>query len=182
MESVEISLSTVERLEAATILDITPERRVVWPGDELAVRFRLRRHQGAEETHTLKVHIPEGTPEGRLDLVGADGAAWTTYEMQMRPFQPASFADEVRLVNSLDPSTSLVAVLERRDVGVAVAGGTVSAPPSVVIQMQSALGPNLYTIAYSVVAKTEATMPFPIFGAQRIPLTVRAGIRESETR
>ena len=182
IEFVAISVKTAERLEAATILDIVPERRVVRPGDELAVRFRLRPRRGAEETRTLKVRIPEGTPEGRLDLVGADGAAWTAYELQMRPLRPASFADEMRLVNSLDPSTSLVAVLERRDVGVAVAGGTMSAPLSVVIQMQSVLGPNLDTVAYSVIAKTEATMPFPMFGAQRIPLTVRAGSRESETR
>ena len=182
IESVAISLETVERLETATILDIGPERRVVRPGDELAVHFRLRPHRGVEEIHTLKVRIPEGMPEGRIDLVGADGAAWTAYDLQMRPLRPASFADEVRLVNSLEPSTSLVVVLERRDVGVAVAGGTVSAPPSIVIQMQSALGPNLDTVAYSVVAKTEAMMPFPISGAQRIPLTVRAGPRESETR
>ena len=182
IESIAISLETVERLEAATILDIVPERRVVYPGDELAVHFRLRPHRGAEEVHTVKVRVPAGIPEGRVDLVGADGAAWTAYDLQMRPLRPASFADEVRLVNSLDPSTSLVAVLERRDVGVAVAGGTVSAPPSVVIQMQSALGPNLDTVAYSVVAKAEVKMPFPISGAQRIPLTVRAGSRESETR
>ena len=182
IESIAISLETVERIEAATILDIVPERRVVHPGDELAVHFRLRPHRGAEEIHTLKVRIPEGMPEGRVDLVGADGAAWTAYDLQRRPLRPASFADEVRLVNSLEPSTSLVAVLERRDVGVAVAGGTVSAPPSVVIQMQTALGPNLDTVAYSVVAKAEVKMLFPISGAQRIPLTVRAGSRESETR
>ena len=42
IESVAISLETVERLETATILDIVPERRVVRPGDELAVHFRLR--------------------------------------------------------------------------------------------------------------------------------------------
>jgi hypothetical protein len=61
-------------------------------------------------------------------------------------------------------------------------GGTISAPPSVVLQLQSALGPNLDTVAYSVFAKVEAEMPFPVSGAQRIPLTVRAGTRESETR
>lgn len=182
IESIEISLETVEGLETATIIDIVPESRVVRPGDELAVHFRLRRHRGAEEIHTVKVSVPEGMPEGPIDLVGADGAAWTAYDLQMRPLRPASFADEVRLVNSLDEATSLVAVLERRDVGVAVSGGTVSAPPSVVIQMQSALGPNLDTVAYSVVAKAKAKMPFPISGAQRIPLTVRAGSRESETR
>ncbi len=182
IESVAISLETVEGLETATILDIVPERRVVHPGDELAVNFRMRAYRGAEEIHTVKVRVPEGLPEGRIDLVGADGAAWTAYDLQMRPLRPASFADEVQLINSLDGATSLVAVLERRDVGVAVAGGTVSAPPSVVIQMQSALGPNLDTVAYSVVAKAEMKMPFPVSGAQRIPLTVRAGSRESETR
>ncbi len=91
---------------------------MVRPGDELAVNFRLRHHRGAEEIYTVKVRVPEGMPEGRLDLVGADGAAWTAYDLQMRPLRPASFADEVRLVNSLDGATSLVAVLERRDVGV----------------------------------------------------------------
>jgi hypothetical protein len=182
IESVAISLDTVEKISAATIIDIVPERRVVRPGDELSVHFRLRLHRGAEETHTLKVRVPDGIPEGRLDLVGADGAAWTAYDLQMRPLRPASFADEVRLVNSLDPATTLVAVLERPDVGVAVAGGTVSAPPSVVIQMQSALGPNLDTVAYSVVAKASATMPFPVSGAQRIPLTAPPPPREPETR
>ena len=48
-------------------------------------------------------------------------------------------------------------------------GGTISAPPSVVLQLQSALGPNLDTVAYSVFAKVEAEMPFPVSGAQRIP-------------
>ena len=166
----------------ATIVDIIPQRRVVRPGEELAVHFRLRPYRGAEETRTVNVRVPEGMPEGRLDLVGADGAAWTTYDLQMRPLRPASFADEVRLVNSLEPSTTIVAVLERRDVGMAVPGGTVSAPPSIVIQMQSALGPNLETVAYSVFAKVEAEMPFPVSGAQRIPLTVRADSRQLETR
>lgn len=182
IESLDISLKTVEALEGATIIDIVPERRVVRPGEELTVHFRLRPHRGAEETRTVTIRVPEGLPEGRLDLVGADGAAWTAYDLQMRPLRPADFADEVRLVNSLVPSTTIVAVLERRDVGMVVPGGTLSAPPSIVMQMQSALGPNLDTVAYSVVAKTEAEMPFPVSGAQRIPLTVRAGSRESETR
>jgi hypothetical protein len=182
IESIDIILETVERLESAAIVDIVPERRVVRPGEELAVRFRLRPHRGAEESRTVVVRVPEGIPEGRLDLVGADGAAWTAYDLQMRPLRPASFADELRLVNSIDPATTIVAVLERGDVAIVVPGGTVSAPPSIVIQMQSALGPNLETVAYSVFAKAELQMSFPVSGAQRIPLTVRAGTRESETR
>jgi hypothetical protein len=172
--SIDIVLDSVERLEAATILDIVPERRVVRPGEELSVRFRLRPYRGREQTRTLAVQIPAEIPEGLVDLVGADGAAWTVYDLRMRPLLPASFSDEVRLVNSVEPSTTIVAVLERRDTGMVMPGGTISAPPSVVFQLQSTLGPNLDTVAYRVFAKTEAEMPFPLTGAQRIPLTVRS--------
>ena len=83
------------------------------------------------------------------------------------------FSDEVRLVNSLQPSTTLVAALEGQDLGIAVAGGSLSAPPSIVLQLQSALGPNLETVSYSVVSKTELELPVAAVGAQRIQLTVR---------
>jgi hypothetical protein len=182
IESIEIALDAFESIEAATIIDIIPERRVVHPGEELAVRYRLRPFRGEEIFHTVHIRIPDEMVEGRLDLVGADGAAWTVYDLQMRPLQPANFSDEVRLVNSLDPATSIVTVLERRDSGVVMPGGTISAPPSIVLQLQSVLGPNLDTVAYSVFAKDVAEMPFPVSGAQRIQLTVRAGSRESETR
>lgn len=182
IESIDIMLKTVEKLETAIIVDIVPERRLVRPGEDLAVRFRLRPHRGPEQTRTMTVRIPQEMPEGRLDLVGADGAAWTVYDLQMRPLLPADFSDEVRLVNSVDPSTTIVAVLERRDSGMVMPGGTISAPPSVVLQLQTVLGPNLDTVAYSVFAKVETEMPFPVSGAQRIPLTVRAGSRESERR
>jgi hypothetical protein len=182
LETVDIAIDTVEDLRTATIVDVVPERRVVHPGDDLVVHFRLRRYRGREETRTVTVHIPVSIPEGRLDLVGADGAAWTAYDLQMRPFEAASFADELRLVNSLIPSTVLVAALERQDVGMVMQGGTLSAPPSIVMQTQSALGPNLETVAYSVFAEVETEMPFPVAGAQRISLTVIAGNRESETQ
>ena len=180
IESIDISLDSVEEIKAATIIDIIPERRVVRPGEELAVRYRLRLFRGEEVFHTVKVRIPEELSEGRVDLVGADGAAWTIYDLQMRPLRPGSFADEVRLVNSLEPATTIVTVLERRDPGLVMPGGTISAPPSVVLQLQSALGPNLDTAEYGVFAENVAEMPFPLTGAQRIQLTVRAGTRESE--
>lgn len=174
IESVDISLVTSEDLRTANIIEIVPETRVVRPGQELEVRFRMLRHRGGEETRTLTLRIPDGMPDGRLDLVGADGAAWTVYDLQMRPFEPSSFADEVRLANSLIPGNTLVAVLERQDLGMVVSGGSLSAPPSLVLQLRSALGPNLETTAYSVFAKTEIEVPYRVTGAQRIPLTVRS--------
>jgi len=174
VESVDIRLNAAEELRMASIVEIVPERRVVSPGEELEVRFRLRLHQGREEMLALTLRIPEGISDGRIDLVGADGAAWSAYDLQMRPLEPGSFSDEVRLVNSLKPATVLVAVLERQDVGVALAGGSFSAPPSVVLQLRSALGPNLRITSHSVFARASAEVGFPVSGAQRISLTVRS--------
>jgi len=174
IESVDISLVTSEDIRTANIIEIVPETRVVRPGQELEVRFRMQHHRGGEETRTLTLRIPEGIPDGRLDLVGADGAAWTAYDLQMRPFEPSTFADEVRLANSLIPGNTLVAVLERQDLGMVVSGGSLSAPPSLVLQLRSALGPNLETTAYSVFAKTEIEVGYRVTGAQRIPITVRS--------
>ncbi len=174
IESVDISLVTSEDIRTAKIIEIVPETRVVRPGEELEVRFRMQRHRGGEETRTLTLRIPDGIPDGRLDLVGADGAAWTAYDLQMRPFEPSSFADEVRLANSLIPGNTLVAVLERQDLGMVVSGGSLSAPPSLVLQLRSALGPNLETTAYSVFGKAEVEVPYRVSGAQRIPITVRS--------
>jgi hypothetical protein len=173
IESIDVSIERVEEIQAAVILEVVPDRRVVSPGDELDVRFRIRPYRGPEAVYTLKVAIPEGISPGRLDLVGADGAAWTAYDLQMRPFHPASFGDEVRLVNSLQPSTTLVVALEREDLGISVGGGSLSAPPSIVLQLRSALGPNLETVSYAVFAKTSLEVPMAVAGAQRIQLTVR---------
>ncbi len=173
VEEISIELSVHEELRSARILEIVPDRRVVRPGDELAVGFRLQPHRGSEIVKTLKLKVPDSAPAGRLDLVGADGAAWTAYDLQMRPLLTADFQDEIELVNRLEAANSLVAVFERQDLGITVAGGSISAPPSVVMQLRSALGPNLETTAYSVIAKTTVEMPFVVSGAQRISLTVR---------
>jgi hypothetical protein len=174
IESVDIRLESVEEIRSATIVEILPERREVRPGEDLAVRFRLRKHRGGEEFRTLTLHIPEGIPDGRIDVVGGDGVAWTAYDQQMRPLEPSTFGDEVRLLNGLVPANTLVVALEARDLGMVVPGGTVSAPPSMVLQLRSVLGPNLQTTAYGVFAKTMADVPFPVTGAQRVPLTVRS--------
>ncbi len=153
---------------------------MVRAGELLDVRFRIKPHKGREEIRKLTLKVPEGLKDGKLDLVGSDGAAWTAYDLLMRPLRPSSFADEVRLLNSLEPSTVIVAALERPDVGVSLAGGSLSAPPSIVMQMQSALGPNLEKLRHTVFAKAEETLPMPVFGAQRISLTVRSSTKSLE--
>jgi hypothetical protein len=173
VERVRIRLNTSERLETATVVDATPERVIVKPGEALGVRLRLRPVQGDEYTRLTEIPIPPQLPEGRVDLVVADGASWTVYDLQMRPTLPASFDDELGMFERLVPSSRVVLALERRQTGVSLEGGSVSLPPSLVVQLRSALGPNLKTWEYGVVGRVEEAMPTSVLGAQRIPLTVR---------
>jgi hypothetical protein len=173
IEGVRIRLDTTERLETAVVVDAVPERVVVRPGQTLGVRLRVRPYRGDEYTRLTEIRIPSELPEGRLDLVVADGASWTVYDLQMRPTLPASFGDELGLFGRLVPSNRVVLALERRQASVSLGGGNVPLPPSLVVQLRTALGPNLQTSEYGVVERVEEAMPTPVLGAQRVPLTVR---------
>jgi len=174
LEAIAVEITAEERLRSARLVDVIPERRVVRPGENLAVRLRFRPFQGVDFIRELTIDVPTGTPEGRLDLVVADGASWTLYDLGMRPFEPGSFADELRLIEGLRPSTSVVMALERRQIGVALPGGSVTMPPSLVVQLRGGLGPAIETTDYAVVATTEETMGLPLAGAERIELRVRS--------
>ena len=173
IERVRILLDSTERLDTAVVVDAVPERVVVRPGEMLGVRIRVRPHRGDEYTRVTQIRIPPELPEGRLDLVVADGASWTVYDLQMRPTLPSSFEDELRLFERLVPSRRLVLALERRQASVSLEGGNVSLPPSLVVQLRTGLGPNLQMSEYGVVERVEETMPTSVLGAQRVPLTVR---------
>jgi hypothetical protein len=173
LERVSIDLRAAESLESTVMVSATPDRWIVEPGESLPVRLRLRPHRGADITRTVEITIPESVPEGRLDLVVADGASWTSYDFQMRPPLTGSFANEIKLFDRLLPSNHIVLALERRQVGVAIPGGPVLVPPSVVVQMRSALGNNLETIEYGVIQRVTEEMPSRVLGAERLNLTVR---------
>ena len=175
IERVRIRVDTTERLERAAVVDAIPERVVVQPGEMLGVRLRVRPYRGDEYTRLTEIRIPPELPEGRLDLVVADGASWTVYDFQMRPTSPASFVDELDLFERLVPSNRVVLALERRQASVSLEGGNVSLPPSLVVQLRTALGPNLQTSEYGVVERVEEEMPTSVLGAQRVALTVRLG-------
>jgi hypothetical protein len=128
----------------------------------------------------VEIPIPAGVAEGRLDLIVADGGAWTMYDLSIRPPRAASFAHELASLDRLVSSRQLVLALERREVGVALPGGTLSVPPSVAVQLRSGLGANLETTEYGVVASVKLDMPTAVLGAARLPLTVQ--LEERDTR
>jgi hypothetical protein len=174
LEAIAIDLKTEERLRGAELVDVIPERQLVSPGELVQVRLRLRPYRGEEFIRELAIRVPSGIPDGRLDLVVADGASWSLYDLGMRPLMPGSFDDELRLVDGLLPSTTMVMVFERRQPGVALSGGSVTMPAGMIVQLRAGLGPGLTTTSYAVVAKVEEAMDMPVSGAERIKLQVRS--------
>ena len=178
LDRVTVDLRTVEALETAEVVEIVPDRRSLRAGDELAARVRVRPYRGEDVWHTLRVRVPEGTPPGRLDLVVADGASWTAYDLRMRPQRPASFDDELALVARLEPSTRLVAALERPDPALVTGAGSVAVPVGVLLNLAGALGPDVPTAAWGVTGRVHVEVGQPVSGAARIRLEVRPEGRE----
>jgi hypothetical protein len=173
LASASVELTSEEALERAVIVDAVPLRTIVAPGETLSVRVRLRPHDLPEITRVVQVEIPSGLADGPLDLIVADGASWTAYDFQMRPSTPASFADELRFVARLRPSTRLVLAFERRDLGVAMGGENVVVPPSVLLTLRAGLAANLDSTSQQVVSLMEEPMTSSVLGGERIRLEVR---------
>ncbi len=183
LESVAVTLEQVERVREIEVLRVVPERRTVHPGDVLPVRVTLRaRGDEATRTRTIRVRIPEGTPRGALDLIVADGASWTDYDLRSRPLRPQGFGDELTLLGRLVPSTVLVAALEARTTGVALPGGTVAMPPSRALSLERTLGGAVRPVGRMVTARVDTPLPWPAAGAERIRLRVDGARRERTAR
>jgi hypothetical protein len=172
--AVEVRLATRETLDALEVVDAVPDRWTVAPGEQLEVRVRLRPRRGPERLERLRIEVPERVPEGRLDLVVADGASWSAYDLRMRPPRPASFGDELRLLERLEPASRLVAALERPEPGVAMGSGALPVPAGVALQLKAGLGPNLAATAWGVVGRVRWEADGPVSGAVRIALEVDA--------
>lgn len=174
LERMTIRLTSTEEVDAARILEVVPSQAVVSPGDTLHVKVRIQPFRGEAEWLRLSVPVPDRVAAvGQLDLVVADGASWSAYELRARPQRPASFDDELRLVARLRPSNRLIAALEVRDPGVVLGAETRSTPAGIVLQLGSGLGGNLQTVAYGIAAETELATRQPLSGALRVPLKVR---------
>jgi len=171
--SITVRLATRDGLQGATILDVVPERRIVAPGEVVAVRVRLLHAGGVVETRKIEIRTPAEVAEGRLDLVVADGVSWTAYDLGMRPIRSASFDDERQLLEHLESSRKIVVALETPGVSVVLPGGTVAVPQGVAVSLQSGLGDELETASYRLVALTDVETDGPVLGATRVRLDVR---------
>ncbi len=173
LDDLKIDLESVEKKTAATLIEAVPERTVVHPGERLRVWTRWRIHHAGEIDHSFSLTVPQSIPPGPLDLIVADGGAWSTYDLKVRPSRPASFDDELRLIGRLVPSSSAVVALERRDTGLVVRGGTISVPASVLLSLRAGLDGGVETARSRIIAKTKADLGMPLSGAVRLHLVVR---------
>lgn len=182
ISAVGVRIDSREELEGIELLDAVPARWTVVPGEELEVRARLRPRGGAERLERITVRIPARVPDGRLDLVVADGASWSAYDLRMRPPRPASFGDELRLLDRLEPASRLVAAFERPEPGVAMGAGALPVPAGVALQLKAGLGPNLAATAWGVVGRADRELEAPVVGAVRIRLQVDAAATDRRSR
>ncbi len=173
IRGIDLTLDSVNGLERASVLDITPERWTVEPGERLGIRVRFRRPGNPVETVRMEIEIPKELAEGRLDLVVADGASWTLYDLRARPTRAGAFEDEIRLLGRLRSSRELVAALEVPGGSLVLSGGTVAAPVGVVATLSSGLGPAFQTAKYRVVSETTVDAGGPVAAAVRLRLVVK---------
>ncbi len=173
IRAIDLTLDSVNELQRASVLDITPERWTVEPGQRLGVRMRFQRPGDPVETMQMVIEIPKEVAEGRLDLVVADGASWTLYDLQARPTRVGTFEDEIRLLGRLRSSRELVVALEVPGGSLVLSGGTVAAPVGMVATLRSGLGAELQTAKYRVLSETTFDAGGPVAAAVRLRLVVK---------
>lgn len=173
MERMRVEMRATEGLERGAVLDIVPDRWIVEPGSRVGVRVRFQRPGREPETLRMEIDVPDEVEEGRLDLVVADGASWSAYELRARPARSAGFEDEMKLLARLRSSRRMVAALERPGPSVVFPGGTVSAPVGAVASLRSGLGSQLQTASFRVVSLAETTVEGPMSAAARLRLVVK---------
>lgn len=175
LAGVDVRLDRREGPAFATITDVLAARPTVRPGEELAVTARLAPYRGAERDVVVKLRVPADTPPGQLDLVVADGAAFTDYRLKAEAVVPADFAGQLAQLSLIESNTTLVAALERSARGIALNGTSQPGlPPSYAATLMIGMGKsNTARLSTAIVADTRWSAPFPLEGAFRIPLTVR---------
>lgn len=170
----EVRAEHAEAPRRALIAQAYPRRQRVRPGEEFTVTAHLQPEGEEEARVTLAVRVPADTPPGRLDLVVADGAAWTAYALRSTGVKPTSFAQQLAQVALIDTASTLVAALEAFEPGIAAPGASMPGLPlSWASTLAAGLSPAQATrLRTAAVAVVRWRAPYPLEGALRIPLIV----------
>lgn len=163
------------------LVHVAPSRTSLRPGQEFTVSIRLQPRGGDVVEKRVTMAVPASISPGTLDLIVADGAAWSEYQVRQQGLAPTRFDDQLAALSQLEPSTTLVVALESRDRGVAVAGRPQPAlPPSWAATIATGLGrTSVQRLTTAPVAVFRSPESAPMTGAFRIPLTILDGARDT---
>ncbi len=175
ISGVEISLSNVPGERRFRVVDagVAPHR--VAPGQTLAVSVRLTGRRGEDETRVLRVRVPREAPEGRADLVIADGASASAARIALDPATPRSLEGLRRSVERLLPANRLVASLLVPTRGATTGAATVTAlPPSaaaILADGDPGASPRS-AVASRLLAEEILTLDRPVTGSVRLEVEI----------
>jgi len=175
LASLDLHLQRDESSRGAVLVEAIPVRTTLAPGEEVAVTVRLQpEHEAPVERH-IAVTVPPDLAPGPIDLIVADGAAWSEYRLHAEGITPADFGDQLRELAMLESSTTLVAALESHEHGVALPGASQpDLPPSWAATLATGIGGRGITrLTAAIVACSRQKSDLPLEGAFRIPLLVQ---------
>ncbi len=158
----------------ARLLAAYPDRRVVAPGERLAVEVDLAPFRGATFRQRLELAIPEGLPDGPYFVLVGDGASADAARLAVEKTAPETLEQALDVLRSLTSRRQLVALGLRPAAGLRVAGETLPALPGSLRSLWRAgdtLGTQALELALTPLAATSLAMP--VAGLTRIDLEVR---------
>jgi hypothetical protein len=138
-ESVEVSLSMVDKRKTATIVEAFLNKTKVKPGDAVVVTMRMRPNLAEEYTRSIELMIPPDMHPGEIRITVADGSSQSMRELFADPYAANprrldEILESLRLVRS---PNSIVIKMFRPGRGISVSGGSM---PSVPLSFLSVVG------------------------------------------
>ncbi|HET9480721.1 MAG TPA: SpoIVB peptidase S55 domain-containing protein [Candidatus Polarisedimenticolia bacterium] len=176
--SIEMKVTSVEQSRLAIVEAVYPTRVEAEPGQTIEFRVLLRPFRGEHITRTFRWQVPEGTPEGPVNVVvgGANviGAAERTV-LARRASQVDDLGQVISLINGLRTNDKLYLKINRRHAGAVVQNEVLPAlPPSIYATLHSGRGTGQVTpLAETTIHEDSIALPQIIIGGTVIPISIR---------
>ncbi|MCS7183265.1 MAG: hypothetical protein NZ869_09190 [Thermoanaerobaculum sp.] len=173
LEGLELQLQRLPH-ESASLVEAIPQRRKVRPGETLPVTVALQPRFGPRQTQVYTLPIPAHLAPGKVDLLVADGSAFSEYALRSERTAPQDFLQLLGQLSRLEPSSHLVLALELREPGLALSAGAMPAlPPSLAASLSASLAPgNVQRLASTLFVGHRVPLAWPLSGAVRVGLEV----------
>ncbi|HEY3175792.1 MAG TPA: SpoIVB peptidase S55 domain-containing protein [Candidatus Polarisedimenticolia bacterium] len=178
VRSIDLKIDTVERARLSFVEGVYPTRTEVDPGEEVEFRVLIRPFRGDAYTRKFVYRVPEGCPEGTLNVFvgGANLMGASERNLLGRQVSQADNLDQlITLINRLRTSDKLYMKLTRRIGGAVVLSEVMPAlPPSVLATLVGNRGSGEVTpLAETTLHEEEIPLGQIIVGGTMIPLNVR---------